>query len=169
MRYTTIKLTTLMNGYPPWYRERVVCAHGPSMPVSTGTSLVEIWLWLSDLQTVTVGKRWPSTLFHIRPVDKQTSPITTERRELRDSHQSCTLHDCGLTGSGVGKCLPGHQVPGGSISQLDATQCTFAMTLFNGLVYSDADIQSLRPILAPVLQAVSMDVMGLFSISTTRA
>lgn len=32
VQYTKAELTVLMDGYPPWYRERVVCAHGPSMP-----------------------------------------------------------------------------------------------------------------------------------------
>ena len=44
------------------------------------------------------------------------------------------------TGSGVEKFLPGRTVVGGSITQLNASQCKFAMTLFNGLIPTDADI-----------------------------
>jgi len=57
------------------------------------------------------------------------------------------------TGSGVEKYLGSWSVPGGDLSQLDKRHCDFAMRLFNGLVPTDAQINELKPILAPVLEA----------------
>lgn len=55
--------------------------------------------------------------------------------------------------SGVERYLPGRHVIGPSMPQLSAGQCRFALALFNELRATNADIQELRPILAPVLQA----------------
>ena len=57
------------------------------------------------------------------------------------------------TGSGVERYLAPDGITGGNIAQLDGAQCIFAMSLFNTRVPSDGDIQTLRPILAPVLKA----------------
>lgn len=57
------------------------------------------------------------------------------------------------TGSGVERKLPSRKVDGGAITQLNAEHCKFAMRLFNGMVWTDTDIDVLKPILASVLQA----------------
>lgn len=58
------------------------------------------------------------------------------------------------TGSGVERYLRGRTVIGGAtITRLNAKECNFAMKLFNEMIWMDTDIQTLRPILEPVLQA----------------
>lgn len=182
VQYTKAELTALMNGYPPWYRERVVCAHGPSMPfpiqndadITRGGWVVAVGLTDSD-------KRKPMALYTVPNLaDQQTDGsyyartnglhlrIAVQRvydilKNLREHISNNPKLDAVInavqymietnTGSGVERYLPQRTVNGGSIAQLNGVQCKFAMTLFNGLVPTDADIQNLHPILAPVLQA----------------
>ena len=182
MEYTKAELTALMYGYPPWYREHVVCAHGPSMPFPIRlNSDITRGGWVIAVGLADSGTRKPMALYivpnladqqtdgsyhartnglHLRIAVQRVHAVLKNVREhiINEPRLDAVIKPIGFmmetsTGSGVERLLPGRTVTGGSIQQLNKTHCEFAMTLFNGLVPTDADIQNLRPILAPVLQA----------------
>jgi hypothetical protein len=180
--YTKKEITALMDGYPPWYREKVVCAHGPTIlfPIQSAADITRggwvIAVGLSD------RRRKPMALYvvpntsdlqkdggyfertnglHMRTAMRRVydALIILRRTYIQDSEALDRVTVAILymiekgTGSGVERELPGKTIPGGEITQLNAEQCKFATGLFNGMVWTNADIQTLRPILAPVLQA----------------
>jgi hypothetical protein len=182
LQYTKKEITALMDGYPPWYREQVVCSHGPTIPypihstadITRGGWVVGVGLSDSNrkpmaLYIVPNTADWQddggyferTNGMHIRTAVRrvydalvilQTEYIQNSR-DLDNVIAAVHYMIQTGTGSGVERKLPGRTVPGGAITQLDAEQCKFAMKLFDGTVWMDADIQTLRPILAPVLQA----------------
>ncbi len=180
--YTKKEITALMDGYPPWYREQVVCSHGPTIPFPIhSTADITRGGWV-----VAVGlmdhHRIPTALYivpntadqqkdgdyfgrtnglHLRTAVQRVYEVllilqTEYIQGCKDLDKVVAAVEYMIrtgTGSGVERKLPGRAVTGGSITQLDAKECKFAMQLFNRTVWTDADIQTLRPILAPVLQA----------------
>jgi hypothetical protein len=182
LQYTKAELTALMNGYPPWYREQVICAHGPALrfPIQGSTDNSRGG-WVVAVGLTDTKARKPLALYVVPNLpDRQTDGsyylrsngahlrravhrvydvlLNIEERITNESSLKAVISAVSYmmntsTGSGVEKHLPSRTVPGGSMSQLSAGQCKFTMELFNKLVPTDADIQELRPILAPVLQA----------------
>ena len=182
VRYTKAELTALMDGYPPWYRERVVCAHGPTMPfpirsdadIFRGRWVVAVGLIEESERKLmalyvapNLGDVQPDGFYYARTNGSHLRKAVQRVLEILENIGEHILNSPELTvtikavrymfysgtGSGFERHLPGRSIAGGSISQLHAAQCMFAMTLFNGMVPTAADIQTLRPILAPVLQA----------------
>ena len=183
VQYTKAELTALMNGYPPWYREHVVCAHGPLIPfpirndadITRGGWVVAVGLADSDngkpmaLYTCpnlpdqqadgsyfarTNGAHLRISVQRVHDILKNLKEHITNEPRLDAVIEAVRYMIETRTGSGVERYLPRKTVTGGSIQQLTGMQCTFAMDLFNRLVPTDAEVQNLRPILAPVLQAV---------------
>ena len=89
----------------------------------------------------------------ILEVLKQTEEKIPDDKDLQNIIAAAHYMIATNTGSGVERYLPGKSVPGGHTSQLNRSRCDFAMRLFNNLTLKDAQIQVLKPILAPVLQA----------------
>ena len=182
VRYTKKEITALMDGYPPWYREQVVCPHGPTIPfpissiadITRGGWVVAVGLMDHYTKPMALyivpnaadqqkdgGYFERTNGLHLRTAVQRVYDalviLQTEHIQNSDALDRVVaavqyMIQTG-TGSGVERKLPGRTVTGGAIRQLDVNQCKFAMTLFNGMVWTDADIQTLRPILAPVLQA----------------
>jgi hypothetical protein len=182
VQYTKNEITALMDGYPPWYREQVVCSHGPTVPFpihSTADFTRGGWVVAVGLRD---SNRKPMALYivpntadqqndggyfertnglHLRTAVQRVydTLVILQTEYIQDSEDLDSVVAAVQymiqtgTGSGVERKLPGRTVSGGAITQLDAEECKFAMKLFNGMVWTDADIQTLRPILAPVLQA----------------
>ncbi|KAF3022516.1 hypothetical protein E8E14_011758 [Neopestalotiopsis sp. 37M] len=180
--YTKKEITALMDGYPPWYRDHVVCDHGPVIPFpihSAADTTRGGWVVAVGLKD---SPAEPMALYVVpNTSDRQKDGSYFERTNgthLRTSVRR--VYDCLVMlqkehmqsrddldmvieavwymiksgpGSGVERKLPSRTVPGGQRVQLNAEQCKFATNLFNKMVWLDADIQALRPILAPVLQA----------------
>lgn len=181
-QYTKKEISALMDGYPPWYREKVVCSHGPTVPfpinsmadITRGGWVIAVGLMESN-GTPTALYIVPNTAdqqqdggyfertnaLHLRTAVQRVydTLVILKKNYIKNSDELDSVVAAVLymirigTGSGVERELTGRTVPGGAITQLDANQCKFAMNLFNGMVWTDADIQTLRPILAPVLQA----------------
>ena len=181
MHYTKAELTALMQGYPPWYRERVVCSHGPSIPypIRSNTDILRGG-WVVAVGLADRNRR-PMALYTVPNLADSQSDSTYNGRgngthlrqavnRVHEVLKEIALHipdDSDLkkvieavhymittgTGSGVERYLAPDGITGGNIAQLDGAQCIFAMSLFNTRVPSDGDIQTLRPILAPVLKA----------------
>lgn len=180
--YTKKEITALMDGYPPWYRERLVCAHGPEIPfpihsaadITRGGWVIAVGLSASDRKPVALyvvpnisDRQSDGSYFertngsHLRASVRRVheSLVILQNDHIKDSGDLDTVIEAIWymiqtgTGSGVERKLPAKYVPGGPEAQLSPEHCIFVMKLFNTMVWSDADIQTLRPILAPVLQA----------------
>jgi hypothetical protein len=177
--YTKNEIAALMDGYPPWYREQVVCAHGPTIPFPINSPEdITRGGWVIAVGLRDSGSRKPMALYvvpnmsdrekdgnyiertngsHLRTAVRRVYVILIRLREryFQNSNDLDSIIPAigymveEWTGSGVN----GYTVQGGAIAQLNAEQCKFATNMFNKMVWSDADIQALRPILAPVLQA----------------
>ncbi len=74
MQYTKVELTALMNGYPPWYRERIVCAHGPSTPFPIRNDAdITRGGWVVAVGLADSATRTPMALYTVPNLaDKQT-------------------------------------------------------------------------------------------------
>ena len=181
VRLTKAELTALMVGYPPWYRERVVCAHSPSIPFPIRSDAdIARGGWIIAVGLTELETRQPTALYivpnlndqqpdgsyykrtngsHLRlAVERVYDVLKILRESIDDPRLEAVIKAVSYmiergTGSGARRFFPDGSVAGGSISQLNAKQCTFAMMLFNEMVPTDEDVQYLRPILAPVLHA----------------
>lgn len=74
VQYAKAELTALMNGYPPWYRERIVCAHGPSMPFPIRNDAdITRGGWVVAVGLADSATRTPMALYTVPNLaDKQT-------------------------------------------------------------------------------------------------
>lgn len=182
VQYTKKEITVLMDGYPPWYREQVVCSHGLTIPfpidsiadITRGGWVIAVGLMDSNRKPMALyivpntadqqkdgGYFERTNALHLRTAVQRVCDalVILQKEHIQNSDDLDSVVAAVQymirtgTGSGVERQLPGRTVAGGAITQLDAQQCKFAMKLFNGMVWTDADIQTLRPILAPVLQA----------------
>ncbi|KAL8991259.1 MAG: hypothetical protein Q9169_007908 [Polycauliona sp. 2 TL-2023] len=157
-----------ISGYPPWYREKLVVAHGPIIPqpirsrddihragwvLAVGLSKTQ-YLSSSSADYHLMGQPVKRVLSKLRYAIKphfQTDPTL----EAAISAIGYMLRE--LTGSGVGDYLTddlNEGFSGSPTAALRGSDCGFALSLFNTVGPLDgSEISRLAPILNPVIDA----------------
>ena len=168
-------LEGIIAGYPPWYRERLVVAHGPVVPhpiqnrddiyragwvVSVGLSKTE------PLPQLVRDKRsiYEDDHYEYRPVKRVLEKMRDDIQPHFPGNQTLKAAISAVeyliqrqTGSGVERYLTPElhkDLRDIHTSPLSGSDCVFAMSLFNKVGnLSEADRRRLSPIMTPVLDA----------------
>jgi hypothetical protein len=168
-RLTKEDLDGIIRGYPPFYREFISVEHGPKVPhpiqstddISRAGWIVGAGLskdppfpffFATDIAAdQSFYKAMKRTLVVLEQNIAEKFPNNANVEAVVNAVRYMVVHH---TGSGVERYLPGREVPGGALDQLNGKNCAFAIRIFNNFTpLSDEDVVQLRPILAPVLYA----------------
>jgi hypothetical protein len=170
---TKHEIQMMVQGYPPYYREKVILEHGPCLPhpirdsrdIDRGGWIVAVGL--STTIPLALYTYPTEKIFNgFRPFQKAVQRVLDVLQDVilknfpLDNNLQDVIRAVGYmvrsgTGSGVGNHgVPQEGVPGGSLTQLNGQQCTLAMKIFNDFEpLTVGQDNQLRPILAPVLNA----------------